>query len=185
MLHRWFAITVALLAVAVSATAQVADSAVTHAAQLKTSLAKWEKVRDESGGDYSYQVRWSSAFGFGHTTTVTVRGNKVVERKYEVFGLPKPVELGENPPAPKPQWVESGKELGTHKNEGAAARTVDELYAAATKLLETKVPEGHQRYFGFDKQGLLNHCLVVDTRIAGDAPSTGIGPIQIQLKPTK
>ena len=57
MLHRWFAITVALLAVAVSATAQVADSAVTHAAQLKTSLAKWEKVRDESGGDYSYQVR--------------------------------------------------------------------------------------------------------------------------------
>lgn len=54
MLHQWSAITVTLLAVTVSATAQAVGPAVTDADQLQASLAKWEKARDESGGDYSY-----------------------------------------------------------------------------------------------------------------------------------
>ena len=183
MLHPWPVITVTLLVVAVSATTQAADPAVTDADRLKASLEKWEKARDESGGNYSYQVRWSSAFGFGHTTTTTVRGNKIVERKYEVFDRPEPIKPGEKPPERKPKWVESGKDVGTHKNEGAVVRTVDELYAEAKKLLDMKVPERHNRYLGFDAQGLLSHCFFVDTRIAGDAPMTGIAPVQIQLKP--
>lgn len=99
-----------------------------------------------------------------------------------MFDEPKPIKPGENLPALKPKWVDSGKDLGTHKDEGAIVRTVDELYSEAKKLLEMKVPEHHKRYLGFDKQGLLSHCFIVDTRIADDAPRTGIPPVQIQLK---
>lgn len=180
MLHRCAVITVTLLAIGMSVMAEAADPVVTDADRLKASLAKWEKARDESRGDYSYQVRWNSFAGFGHTTTIRVQGNKVVERTYEEFGPPQPVKPGETPAAAK--WVETGKDVGVHKNEGAVALTVDELYAEATKLLDRKVPEHHKLYLGFDKQGLLSHCFIVDTRIADDAPTMGVGPIQIRLK---
>ena len=158
---------------------------VADADRLKESLAKWEQVRKECGGDYSYQVRWSSFAGFGHVTTVTVKGNKVVERKYEELSRPEPVEPGKPPAAPKPKWVETGKDLGSHKKEGALARTLDDLYAEAKKLVAMQVPENHRRQLGFDKQGLLNYCFTVDTRIADDAPMTGIAPFQIQFKKAK
>lgn len=159
-----------------------ADPETTDADRLKESLAKWEKVRADCGGDYSYQVRWSSFAGFGHTTTVTVKANKVVERKYEVFERPQP---GNPPGGAKLKWVEMGKDLGSHKSEGAAPRTLDELYAEAANLVKMEVPANHKRYLGFDKQGLLTHCFTVDTRIADDAPRVGISPIQVQLKPKK
>ncbi len=148
--------------------------------KLADSLKTWEKAKEECGGDYSYQVRWSSAFGFGHTTTVTVKGNKVVERKYEEFGRAE----GGKPAEAKEKWVESGKDLGTHK-EGAAARTVDDLYAVAKKLCEDKVPDGHVRGVGFDKQGVLAYCYTRDTRIADDAPLAGVPGIQLTLKAKK
>ena len=183
MLNLSSVLTFALIGVAASAPAQVAD--VTDADRLKESSAKWQKARDESGGDYSYLVTKSFFTGARQTTTITVRGNKVVERKFELLGPPQPLKPGEDPPAPKPKWVETGKDVGSHKDEGAAPRSVDELYADALKLLEMKLPEHHKRYLGFDKQGLLSHCFIVDTRIADDAPITGIAPIQIHVKPKK
>jgi hypothetical protein len=180
MPSRWIALTVAL-SMSMALTAAHAGEP-TEAERLKTSLAKWKQAREEGGGDYSYQVRWSSAFGFGHATTITVQANKVVERKYEVFGRPMP---GEKPAEQKPKWVETDKDLGSHKGEGAAPRTLDEIYAEAAKLLETPLPAGHRRFLGFDKHGILSHCLTVDTRIADDAPRTGVSLSQLQLKAKK
>lgn len=150
-------------------------------ARLKESLAKWEQARQKCGGDYSYTVRFASAFGFGNVTTISVKGNKVVERKYEEFGRPEPVPVGEKPHVPKPKWIETGKALGSHKPEGAAPRTVDELYAEAKKVLEAKLPSSHRRLLGLNEQGLLSYCFTQDTRIADDAPAEGVRPFQLQL----
>lgn len=168
---------VALLVFAVTATA--ADPK-TDADKLADSLKVWEKAKEECGGEYSYRVPKFSAFGFGSITTVTVKGDKVVERKYEEKG----VREGDKPAELKEKWVESGKDIGTHK-EGAEARTLDELYAVAKKLCEDKVPADHVRGLGFDKQGILAYCFTRDTRIADDAPLAGVPGLQLLLKAKK
>jgi hypothetical protein len=152
----------------------------TDSEKLADSLKAWEKAKEECGGEYSYRVRWSSAFGFGHTTTVTVKGNKVVGRTYEEYNRTAPPPPG----GPKPKWVETDKDVSTHK-EGAEARTLDELYAVAKKLCEAKVPDGHVRAIGFDKQGLLAYCYTRDTRIADDALMNGVPHIELTLKQQK
>ena len=64
MLRSFCVLTLALLGVGLTV-AQSADPVLSEADQLKDSLAKWEQAREECGGDYSYTVRWQSAFGFG------------------------------------------------------------------------------------------------------------------------
>ncbi len=145
------------------------------AAKLKESFPKWEKVKEECGGDYSYTVMWQSAFGFGGTTTVTVKANKVAGRKYETFKQ----DGGKR--ETKEEWTEEGKDVGTHK-DGTAAKTIDDLYADAKKLCEAKPADGHVRQLGLTKDGLLNYCFTRDTRIADDAPLAGVQPFTLVLK---
>ncbi len=185
MFCRSSAMTFRLLVLFLSATAlcltvQAADPVGTEAEQLQASLAKWEKARDACGGNYSYSVRWSSAFGFGSVTTVTVQENQVVERKFKEFGEPKPVKPGEVAVEEKPTWVETGKDLGSHPG-GTAAITVDAMYSEAKKILDTPLAEGEKRYLKFSEAGLLNYCFVVDTRIADDSPRKGVSPFELQL----
>lgn len=171
----------AILALCLLGITPMLHAAETDADKLKESLAKWEKAREACGGDYTLTYRWSSYVGFGHTTTITVKGNQVVERKFEEFSAPKPVKPGEEAPKPTPKWVETGKEIGTHK-EGAPAVTLDELYKQAATMLSAEVPANNRRLVGYSKDGLLNYCFTQDKRIADDAPANGIKPFQIQLK---
>ncbi len=163
--------------------------------KLATSAGKWEQVRKACGGNYSYKVRFSSFAGFGNVTEVIVANNKVTERRYTEFNnrakLVKPVKPGPvNPGAPKPgakpkpagpKWVEKGKDIGKHK-EGAAAKTLDELYKEAAAVLKRDLPKHERRYLRFDKQGLLLSCFTVDTRIADDAPTKGVIISSIAVK---
>ena len=156
-------------------------------AQVKTlpeSAKKWAKAKEECGGNYSYTVEWQSAFGFGHTTTVVVRDNKVVERKYEEFNRSAPLAIGPDGKPVKPKgtsWVEKGKDLGSHK-KGAPPKTLDELYAEAEKILAKPLPAHKRLYLRFDANGLLKLCFYVDTRIADDAPQTGVRISNIKLE---
>ena len=171
MMRSTLSMAVASFLVAMCANVYAADPAKTDTERLKESFAKWEKLRDKNGGDYSYNVVKTHMMS-RETTTIVVRDNKVVERRYAV-------EI--RPPVPNaPNWVEKGKMLGTHKKQGAPARTVDELYAEAVQV--TTVPvQAHQRYsLSFDERGVLRHCWIVDTRLP-DAEPKGIAPIQIQL----
>lgn len=146
------------------------------------SRITWEKLRDGAGGDYTYQV--PKVFMMSREmTTVVVKGNKVVERTFEESGPPRPVPPGVAPPAPAPKWVEKGVDVGTHKGEGAAALTVDELYARALKVAEKPLAEHEKRYVETDERGLLRHCFVLDTRIADDAPAEGVPALKIQISP--
>ena len=47
--------------------------------KLNQSLQQWLKLKKECQGNYSYDVKWSSWTGFGNTTTIVVKNNKVIE----------------------------------------------------------------------------------------------------------
>jgi type IV secretory pathway VirB10-like protein len=155
-----------------------------HQKQLDESLRAWSDLKAKCGGNYSYKIRWSSWVGFGHETEIVARDNKVTERRYrEWSGQPVPVEPGKPSQDRGKSWTETGDDLGSHK-KGAPPKTLDELYVEAQGILNKKL-EPHQRlYVRFDKQGLLSSCFYVDTRIADDAPQTGVVISSIELEKT-
>jgi hypothetical protein len=52
----------------------------------------------------------------------------------------------------------------------------------AKKIVEQDVPTNHVRSLGIDKQGLLQHCFIRDTRIQDDAPLVGVPAIYLTLE---
>jgi hypothetical protein len=150
---------------------------VTDAQRLADSAAKWKVAREMCGNSYQYKVVRSSFTGARSETTIVVRSGKVIERRLEASKPPIPGA----PAKLETEWVEKGAEIGTHKSE-VEPRTVDELYAIAGKLVEASVPANHVRSLGIDKNGLLHHCFLRDKRIADDAPITGFGPIELDLR---
>jgi hypothetical protein len=149
------------------------------AGRLAAGLATWETLKEQCGGNYSYTVGWSSAFGFGHVTEIVVRDNKVVARKYEEFNRQAPVPPGAEPPAGT-AWTEEGEAIGSHQ-KGAPAKTLDELYAGAKEIVAKELAPHERRYVRLDKQGLPTSCFTIDTRIADDAPRRGIYISSIKL----
>ena len=165
-----------------------ASAADDHSTKVAKSLQAWQQAKEKCNGNYSYSVRWQSFVGFGHETTVVVKDNKVVERRYREFKRRPPVAVPKDPKA-KPQpagplWVEKGKELGSHK-KGTAAKTLDQLYQEAAAVAKRKLPANERRYVRVDKQGLLLSCFTVDTRIADDAPTKGVNISSIKLGKAK
>lgn len=153
-----------------------------EAARFAKGFDIWLKLKAECGGNYAYQVRWSSAFGFGHVTEIKVRGNKVVERRYEATSdRPQVIAPGETEAKPAgDRWVETGEAIGSHK-QGAPAKTLDELYAEAKAVAEMKLKSHQRRYLRFDERGLPISCFWIDIRIADDAPTNGLRISKIEL----
>jgi len=190
-MHRLVGLSVVLLVFSCLflGAAQAEEPADSPAAKLDKSLKTWQKLKKECGGNYSYSIRFTSWVGFGHETTIVVRDNKVAERRYRSWsGRPQivvPVEPGKPPKPAKPEgetWTEKGDKLGSHK-KGAPLKMLDQLYEEAAKIANAKL-QPHQRFFfRVDKRGLLTSCFYVDTRIADDAPTTGvnIGRIELEL----
>ena len=168
---------VTTVVLAPGASAAPADS---RLAEFAKSLATWERLKAKCGGNYSYKIRWSSWVGFGHETEIVCRDNKVSERKYREWKGPGVARPGE---AAKPQgssWAEQGDQIGSHK-KGAPPKTLDQLYQEAREVLKTKLPPHLRLYVRYDKQGLLQSCFYVDTRIADDAPRRGVAISSIAL----
>jgi len=144
--------------------------------KVKDSLAKWEKAKADAGNTYSYKVRWSSFIEYGHETRIFVRKGKVVRRTF------RPIAIVENPTGKSPfeKWKEEGDQIGKH-SEGAAAKTLDQLYESAIKVASKKLEPAERRYIKTDNRGLLIDCFIVDTRIADDAPKNGLSITSIKL----
>ncbi len=88
------------------------------------------------------------------------------------------------PPKPKGEsWTETGRDLGSHK-KGSPPKTLDQLYEEAQGILNTKLEPHHRLYVRFDDRGLLKSCFYVDTRIADDAPQTGVMIASVNIKPS-
>ena len=160
------------------------------AAKLKESREKWEKLKEKCGGNYRYFVRTSSFSGMRTETEIVMQKNKVAGRRYKVTGgfgpavEIAPVEPGKppvKPAAPKYKWTERGADVGSNKG-GAPAKTLDELYDDAEKVLAHTLSPTEKLYVRFDGQGLLKSCFYVDTRIADDAPTTGVMISEIRLE---
>jgi hypothetical protein len=153
--------------------------------QLQASQLKWEQLRVSCAGNYSYTVTTLSFTGYRTTTTITMRDNKVHQRKYESLAAPRvqlPLKPGEKAPVVKPlkSWTETGVKLGTHK-EGTKPQTLDTLYELATKIVKRDLAPHEKRYVRFFKNGLLKSCFTIDTRIADDAPINGVSINSITL----
>ncbi len=149
---------------------------------LQQSAKKWQRVRDHANGNYSYHVVVSSFSGLRSDTEIVVRDNQVTERRYQETNTNAPAVDAPAVDAPavdapgakaKYKWVETGDQLGTHP-QGGAAKTMDQLYQQATEILQRERAEHEKLYLRFDKQGLLQSCFTVDTRIADDAPINGV-----------
>jgi len=137
--------------------------------KLEQSRAKWLKLKEQHGGSYEYFVRWQSWVGFGHVTTIVVRDDKVVERRFRKWSG-KPAQPGQ--PPQDESWTEDEDQLGSHK-EGAPPKRIDELYDEAAEILQADLQPHHKLYLLFHKNGVLKGCFYVDTRIADDAPTVG------------
>lgn len=145
--------------------------------RLATSAAKWKEFQKRHQDSYSYKKSRSSMTGAGWETTIVVREGKVVERRFRQWAgrMPiAPVAPGQEPPQPKERtWVETGEQIGSHK-EGAPPQTLDQLYAEAQTVLARDLKPFEKRHLRFDNAGLLNSCFIVDTRIMDDAPIQGV-----------
>ena len=152
--------------------------------QLNESLPKWQAAKKACSGNYEYTVRFASWVGFGNETTIVVRDNKIVERRYRSWSAPNREPVPPGGEAPKPEgesWTEKGDELGSHK-QGAPLKTVDDLYVDAAKSLDAdRDPANTRYYFRADKAGLMLACFYQDTRIADDAPTHGVNINSLSL----
>ena len=144
--------------------------------QLYQSYNRWLKLKEECKGNYSYDVKWSSWTGFGNTTTIVVRENKVIERRYESYGAPHP----DGRPIDKNRWTERGDLIGSNP-KGHPPRTIDELYKEAKSLTGKPIPQFHRGVIRLNKMGLLLSCYIQNTRIADDAPIKGVNITSISL----
>ncbi|MCE5276856.1 MAG: protease inhibitor I42 family protein [Planctomycetaceae bacterium] len=173
---KTFTLTVQVKASALKAAAESAR----EQERLQTSKAAWLKLKAASGGNYEYDVKFQSWVGFGQTTTIVAKEGKVVQRRLEKFNRNQVQVVRLSPdgttveqPQPKPEgWTESADALGSH-GDGAAAKSIDELYDDAQKVLAVGVPEHGKLYVAYYPNGVLQHCFWVDTRIADDVPRHG------------
>ncbi len=149
-------------------------------AKVKVALETWAKSKTACAGNYEYTVAFSSAFGFGHTTVIVVRDNKVVERRYEEFDRNRPPLPG----APPNGYTEKGEAVGKDK-KGAPAKTLDELYQVVPAIAAKALLPHQRRYLLTDANGLLTSCFIKDTRIADDGPKEGLSLGAIKLNVVK
>lgn len=161
--------------------AQLALLADSPAEQLAKSKIKWAETKAKHGDTYNYTVRFQSFVGFGHSTTIFVEKGKVVKRQFEAWDSPKAPPVSGVAPMPGKTWVEEEDQIGKHQ-EGANAKTLDELYDVAEKVVHTKLENFQKLYLQMDNAGLLRHAFIVDTRIADDAPRKGVAIENIQFK---
>ena len=144
--------------------------------QLDQSYKRWLKLKEECKGNYSYDVNWSSWSGFGNRTIIVVRGNQIIERRFESFGAPHP----DGRPIDKNHWTERGNFIGSNP-KGHPPRTIDDLYKEAKSLTGRPIPKFHRGVIRVNKQGVLLSCYIQDTLIADDAPIKGVNITSITL----
>lgn len=149
--------------------------------KLVASQKAWDAAKEKSGGNYSYDVTTVFYSGTSHTTTVVVKNNAVVERRFEKGSGINPAKPNAKPAKSVVEWVETAADLGKHEGPAAKPKTVDELYSDAFKVLNGPIAKYEQLTVAFDKQGLLKDCFTVDKRLADDNTRKGVAIESLKL----
>lgn len=129
-----------------------------EADRLAESLADWQVLKGHNGGHYQYDVGFASWVGFSDTTTLEVRDDEVVLRRYEARDAEG--EVTES-------WTEQGEALGSHEH-GAPLQTIEELYAVCRNEVLTRDREENTIYLEFGDDGVLDYCQYVPVDCADD-----------------
>ncbi|NML19264.1 hypothetical protein HHL16_00195 [Pseudoflavitalea sp. G-6-1-2] len=97
--------------------------------EFRKSYSSWLSFKKTSGDHYKYDVETSSWTGFASKTVIWVRNSKVIQRHYKVTQIGSTMYI----PPSEMEWIENENEINSHKNKGAAAITLDEVYDKAQK----------------------------------------------------
>jgi hypothetical protein len=125
------------------------------------ALSDFKKTTNNS---YKYIVTGASWTGPAWETTISVSNGKVVQRMFKYTNIQG---LGNNIPKEELEWTENGNEIGIHKNNGAAALTLDEVYTKA-KLEWLPKRDNAETYFETKNNGLISTCGYVENGCQDD-----------------
>ena len=173
------------LAVLFFSAAPIMALAATPEEQLEDSLQKWQEIREGRGSSYTYEVKATYYSGSQRLTTITVEDGKVVKRELVSSWMPG-VNRDPNDPSLKAStYVETGDDIGSHL-AGEPAKTLDELYEDAEKILASRNAENAQPrpvlgggiairgqrklVLEFDDLGLLKTCYLTTPMIVHNRP---------------
>jgi len=130
----------------------------------QNSLDRWNTLKNENGTSYSYEVHFTSAFGFSSVTQITVIENTVVGRSFHSFnGL-------ENEADPQNSYEENQQNLNSNQ-EGAPAVTIDDLYDTCLEEVLVVDQEANQVFLEVFETGLIRQCIYIPTGCQDDCSS--------------
>lgn len=131
--------------------------------EFQKSKKALQDFKKETNNSYKYTVDFSSWTGTASETTITVTNGVVSQRHFKytnTSGL-------NNIPPKELEWTETGSEIGSHKNSGAAALTLDEIYLKAEQ--EWLVKKSNAKIsFEAKNNGLLSTCGSVENGCQDD-----------------
>jgi hypothetical protein len=125
-----------------------------YGSEFDQSKQKWNTYKTSINNSYSYIAYSNSVFGFYNQTTIFVENGKVTTRIY-VQGM-----YPQGPGAAlqiTDSWVENETTLNTHTG-GAAAITLDDIYAEAPAKWLRVDTNKNDVYFDTDANGLIASC---------------------------
>lgn len=138
------------------------DKSAMYRQDFEKSYAIWLQFKAANANSYYYITESSSWVGFRSKTTIFVEEGSVVKRafQYTYYENGKLVEKDSR------SWIETGSELGKHK-EGTELSTLDSIYKKAeTEWLVKR--DNVRNYFEAKNKGMLSLCGYVDNRCADD-----------------
>jgi hypothetical protein len=118
------------------------------------ALSNFKKTTNNS---YKYTVTGASWVGPAWETTIIAANGKVIQRHFKYTNTQG---LVYNIPKQELEWTESGSEIGSHKNNGADALTLDQIYDKARQWLLKK--DNAETYFETKNNGLISVCGYVE-----------------------
>lgn len=121
--------------------------------EFKKSVDAWNAYKASVNNSYSYISYFGSVFGGYTETKITVQNGVVTGRDF-VVGIYPP---NSNTLQAMKSWTESSATLNSHA-EGAAAITLDAIYAKAPNQWLNVDPKNNYIDFTTDSNGLISSC---------------------------
>ncbi|MFI2741691.1 hypothetical protein ACG2LH_03045 [Zhouia sp. PK063] len=122
-----------------------------------------EKAKATNNNNYTYVATSYSWTGNASETTIKVENGNVISRKYEATKYNsdnKSIEIYDT-------YEENEESLGTHKN-GAAIKTLDQLYSDCSSNYLNADMNKNMVYFNTDTTGIMNSCGYVPKNCVDD-----------------
>lgn len=143
----------AILMIGVFAVSCSSDDDLSYQNDFEKSHKAWLDFKEVSGNSYVYKVVSGSWTGAAWETNITVLQGKVIQRHFKYWST----NGMSNVPQKELEWIENEDEIGVHKNQGAEALTLDDIYHKAETVWLVK-QKNTKTYFESKNDGLISSC---------------------------